>query len=64
MIAQHRMIRSASRPRIGSPLRGTTKVLLSSFTFQFVRDNRSIPRIWFRERSRSVYQRSRDHTFD
>lgn len=36
MIAQHRMIRSACRARIGSLLR----VSLSSFTFQFVHDNR------------------------
>lgn len=32
MIAQHRMIRSAHRPRIGYPLR----VSLSSYTFQLV----------------------------
>lgn len=37
MIAQHRMIRSARRSRIGSSLR----VLLSSFSFELVRDNQS-----------------------
>lgn len=50
MIAQHRMIRSARRPRIGSPLR----VSLSSFAFQLVRDNRSVPRVLSREEPRRV----------
>lgn len=50
MIAQHRMIKSARRPRIGSPLR----VSLSSFAFQLVRDNRSVPRVLSREEPRRV----------